>query len=413
MSVFAGGFSLEAAESVGEDLGRPYVTDLLGSLVEQSLVAADTDAGGGVRYRMLEPVRQYAQGKMEESGEVERIRGRHAEHYLALAERARPELQGPRQVEWLDALSREHDNVRTTITWLLERGEADRVARIGWGIYDFWIRRGYTGEGLRWMEQVLVEGNVLPALARSRALWVISALSFVRGELDRAVAVAAESSAAARAAGDPETLAYALEMQGVAAVSRGDLYTAKAALPEAQRLFRERGDPHGVSSGLYGLANLALARGDDDEAMRLIAEGEAVSRETGNWNMLATCLDMQAISTRLDGDDVRTAELLRESVGIAGMLRDNFNAVYCATGLAGVAARQGRAERAARLFGAADALSEKTGAQVSWSLWRSLNELDLASTRAMLDSDAFAEAWARGRAMSLEEAVAEALVEDA
>ena len=118
------------------------------------------------------------------------------------------------------------------------------------------------------MERVLVEGDVRPALARSRALWVISALSFVQGELDRAVAVAAESSAAARASGDPETLAYALEMQGVAAVSRGDLYTAEAALPEAQRLFRERGDPHGVSSGLYGLANLALARGDDDEADR-------------------------------------------------------------------------------------------------------------------------------------------------
>ena len=413
LSVFAGSFPLEAAESVGEDLGRAYVTDLLGSLVEQSLVAADTDAGGGVRYRMLEPVRQYAQGKLEESGEEERVRGRHAEYYLALAERARPELQGPHQAEWLDALAREHDNVRTAITCLLNLGEPERVARIGWGIYDFWLRRGYTGEGLRWMEQVLVEGGALPALTRSRSLWVISALSFVRGELDRAVAVAAESVAAARAAGDPETLAYALEMQGVAAVSRGDLYTAKAALPEAQRLFRERGDPHGVSSGLYGLANLALARGDDDEAMRLIGEGEAISREVGNWNMLATCLDMQAMSTRLEGDDVRTAELLRESVGIAGMLRDDFNAVYCATGLAGVAARQGRAERAARLFGAADALSEKTGAQVSWSVWRSLNERDLASTHEMLDPEAFAEAWAWGRAMSLEEAVAEALAKDA
>ena len=108
--------------------------------------------------------------------------------------------------------------------------------------------------------------------------------------------------------------------------------------------------------------------------MRLIAEGEAISREVGNWNMLATCLDMRAISTRLAGDDARTAELLRESAGIAGMLRDDFNAVYCATGLAGVAARQGQAERTARLFGAADALSEKAGAQVSWSVWRSLNE---------------------------------------
>ncbi len=96
---------------------------------------------------------------------------------------------------------------------------------------------------------------------------------------------------------------------------------------------------------------------------------------------------------------------------IAGMLRDKFYTVYCATGLAGVAARQSQAERAARLFGAADALSEKSGAGVSWSVCRSLNERDLASTREMLDPDAFAEAWAQGRAMSLEEAVTEALVE--
>ena len=413
LGVFAGGFTLEAAEYVGEGIGATDATHLLGSLVEQSLVAAETDDGEGARYRMLEPIRQYALEKLEESGEVERVRGRHAEYYLALAQRARPELQGPRQAEWLDGLAREHDNVRAAITWLLKWGEPERVARIGWGIYDFWFRRGSTGEGLRWMEQVLVEGDALPALARSRALWVISALSFVRGELDRTAAAAAESVAAARAAGDPETLAFALEMQGVAAVSRGDLGTAEAILPEALTLFRERGDPHSISSGLYGLANLALARGDGDEAVRLAAEGEAISREVGNWNMLATCLDIQAMSTRLEGDDARTAELLRESVGLAGMLRDDYNVVYCATGLAGLAARRGRAERAARLFGAAAALSEKTGAGVSWAVWRSLNERDLASARTQLDPEEFEEVWAAGRAMTLEEAVAEALAEDA
>jgi predicted ATPase/transcriptional regulator with XRE-family HTH domain len=416
LSVFTGGFTLEAAETIAETVGTSEqveeVLGLLGALVEHSLIVVQPPMEGGeARYWMLEPVKQYAREKLEESGEAERVGTRHAEYYLALAERARPELQGPRQAQWLDWLAREHDNVRTVMAWLLERGKPEEVVRIGWGIYEFWFRRGYMGEGQRWMERVLAEGGALPALARSRALFVAAILSFLRGDLPRAVAAAVESVAAARAAGDPETLAYALGMHGLAALSRGDLDTAEAVLPEALALFRELGDPQGVSSGLYCLANLALARGDGGEAMRLIGESETLARKAGNWSMLATCLGTQAISTRLEGDDSRTAELLRESVEIAGMLRDDYNVVFCATGLAGVAARRGRPERAARLFGVADALSEKTGAGVSWSVLRSLNERDLAVTREQLDPEAFETAWAEGRAMTIEEAVAYALSE--
>jgi predicted ATPase len=421
LSVFAGGFTLEAAETIAkafraetvEDSEEPEeVLGLLGALIEQSLVVVQTSkAGVETRYGMLEPVRQYARQKLEESGEGERVSMRHAEYYLALAEQARAELHGPRQAEWLDRLAHEHDNVGAAMAWLLERGKPGEVARIGWGIYEFWFRRGYIGEGLRWMERVLAEEGAMPDLARPRALFVAAILSFLRGEADRAAAVATESVAAARAAGDPETLAYALGMKGLASLSRGDLDTAEAVLSESLRLFRELGDPHSVSSGLYGPANLALARGDGSEAMRLLGEGEALSREAGNWSMLATFLGTQAISARLEGDDARTAELLRESVEIAGMLRDDYNVVFCATGLAGVAAREGRAKRAARLFGVADALSEKTGAGVSWSVLQSLNERDLASTREMLGPATFEKAWAEGRAMTLEEAVAYALSE--
>ena len=418
LSVFAGGFTLEAAETIAEVVGAETVEEseevlwLLGALVEQSLVTVEPSAGGReIRYGMLEPVRQYAHEKLEESGEGERVGARHADYYLTLAERARPELQGPRQAQWLDDLAREHGNVRAAMAWLLERDKPEEVSQIGWGIYEFWFRRGYMGEGLGWMERVLAEGGVSSDLARARALFVAAILSFLRGEPERAEAAALESVAAARAEGDSETLAYALGMYGLAALSRGDLDAAEAVLPEALVLFRGLGDPQGVSSGLYGLANLALARGDGDEAMRLLVEGEALSREAGNWSMLATCLGTQAISTRLEGDNARTAELLRESVEIAGMLRDDYNVVFCVTGLAGVAAREGRAERAARLFGVADALSEKTGAGISWSVLRNLNERDLAVTREMLDSEAFEAAWAEGRAMTLEEAVAYALSE--
>ena len=421
LSVFAGGFTLEAAEKIAEAVGvetigtsegPEEVLGLLGALVEQSLVALQPPKEGGkARYGMLEPVRQYAHEKLEESGEGERVGMRHAEYYLALAERARHGLQGLRQAQWLDDLTREHGNLRAAIAWLLERGKPGEAAHIGWGIYEFWFRRGYAGEGLQWMERVLAAGGALPVLARSRALFVAAILSFLQGEPDPAATFASESVAAARAAGDSETLAYALGMHGLAALSHGDLDAAEAVLLEAMRLFRELGDPQGVSSGLYGLANLALARGDGDEALRLIAESEALAREAENWSMLATCLGTQAISTRLEGDDARTAELLRESVEIAGMLRDDYNVVFCATGLAGVAAREGQAERAARLFGVADALSEKTGAGVSWSVLRSLNERDLASAREMLDPEAFEKAWAEGRAMTLEEAVGYALSE--
>jgi predicted ATPase/DNA-binding XRE family transcriptional regulator len=413
LSVFAGGFTLEAVEAVGaaQDIAAEDAVESLGRLVEQSLVTAELD-GDGMRYGMLEPVRQYAREKLEESGEGERVGMRHAAYYLALAERARPELHAPRQVEWLDTLSREHDNVRVAMAWLLRRDKPGEAAYIGWGIYEFWFRRGYTGEGLRWMEQVLAEGDSLPPLTRAQAQFVAAILSFLRGEPDRAAAFATESIAAARAAGDPETLAYSLGMQGLATLSRGDLDTAEAVLPESLKLFRELGDPHSVASGLYGPAQLALARGDGDEAMQLIGEGAALSREAGNWAMLANFLGTQAISARLEGDNARTAELLGESIEIAGMLRDDYNVVFCATGLASVAAREGRAERAARLFGVADVLSEKTGAGVSWSILRSLNERDLVITREMLDPEAFEAAWAEGRTMTLEQAVAYALEDD-
>ena len=145
LSVFAGGFSLEAAEAVGAAREEDAfdVLGLLGRLAEQSLVSADTNANE-LRYRMLEPVRQYALEKQEESTEAEEIRRRHAAFFLALAERAEPELHGPDQVEWLERLEKENDNLRAAIDWALSGGDAEISARISWAIYQFWWQRGPT-----------------------------------------------------------------------------------------------------------------------------------------------------------------------------------------------------------------------------------------------------------------------------
>jgi predicted ATPase len=151
--VFAGGFSLEAAEAVGAvgAATTDEVLGLLGRLVEQSLVATDTSANSDAepRYRMLEPVRQYTQELLEEAGENAQTRQQHASFFLALAERAEPELHGPDQVEWLERLERENGNLRAAMDWALSGDDAEIAARISWAIYQFWWQRGPHVEGRR------------------------------------------------------------------------------------------------------------------------------------------------------------------------------------------------------------------------------------------------------------------------
>jgi predicted ATPase/DNA-binding XRE family transcriptional regulator len=149
LSVFAGGFRLEAAEEVGAggEVEVEEVLVVLGALVEQSLVMAETSPEGERRYRMLEPVRQYALERLEESGEADGVRWRHAEHYLALAEEAEPRIKGWGQGAWLDRLEAENDNLRAAIGWSLEAGDSEVALRLVAELWWFWYKRGYVSEG--------------------------------------------------------------------------------------------------------------------------------------------------------------------------------------------------------------------------------------------------------------------------
>src|SRR5215217_3741934 len=151
LSVFAGGWTLEAAEEVCSEEGieQVDVLDILSKLVDKSLVVAEASPGveGELRYRMLESIRQYCQERLQESGEADTTRDRHAASFLALAEKAGPELRGPRQVAWLKRLDTEQDNVRGAMAWLLGNGESQTVARIGWSLWLFWWMHGHLTEG--------------------------------------------------------------------------------------------------------------------------------------------------------------------------------------------------------------------------------------------------------------------------
>ena len=162
LSVFAGGWTLEAAEAVGAggQTEQSDVLDLLSRLVEKSLVVAEATGGGGVRYRMLEPIRQYAREKLQEGGEGEEVRRRHASFFLALAEEAEPRLRGPEDMEWLERLEVEHDNLRAALSWALERGEAELGLRSGGssvaisGTYAGTTAKGGGGWRRRWQRTI-------------------------------------------------------------------------------------------------------------------------------------------------------------------------------------------------------------------------------------------------------------------
>src|SRR5918995_3847157 len=180
-------WTLEAAETVGVGGGidEEDVLDLLGRVVDKSLVLAESSGEGRVRYRMLEPIRQYARQRLGASGKADEVQGRHAAFFLALAEEAEPELAGPQQGLWAERLEGEHDNLRAALSYVLERGEAELALRFGGALWRFWFDGGHLSEGVRWLEQALA-GIVTRAPARVKALEGMGWLTQVQGDTERA-----------------------------------------------------------------------------------------------------------------------------------------------------------------------------------------------------------------------------------
>jgi predicted ATPase/DNA-binding XRE family transcriptional regulator len=413
LSVFAGGFTLEAAEAVGaaDGEGEDAILDLLGGLVEQSLVVAEVADGDEARYGMLEPVRQYALEKLEESGETAETRRRHAAFYTVLAEHASPELKGAAQAGWFERLEREHDNLRAALSWLLEVGNAESAARLGWYLGWFWFVRGHLAEGTRWMDRALAQGDSLTTVGRARALTVVDGLAYSQGDLARHGPLSEEGARLAREAGEREILALATYLGGHAAYVRQEYARAAALMSESLATYRALGDGAGAGLALTVLAQVAVAEGDTDRAERLFDEGEELLREAGSWWNLTANLDIRAIAAAISGDHARTVELLVESLALARRLRDTQNVAYGLEILAGALAMLGDARRAARLYGAAEALRERTGSTVVLTFLRELREERLGILRGQLGDDGLAAAWAEGRALSLDESVEVALVE--
>ncbi|HEX5847840.1 MAG TPA: LuxR C-terminal-related transcriptional regulator [Rubrobacter sp.] len=414
LSLFAGGFDLEAAESVGagDGIEPEMVLDPLSGLVDKSLVVAE-DGGEVLRYRMLEPVRQYALEHLEESGEATTARDRHASLFMALAERSHPEMRGPGQVGWILRLGRENDNLRGAMSWALSSGDSVTAARLGSALWPFWWYRGQHREGRNLMEAAL-EGELEPPL-RIRATVAAAIMTYGQADNDGVMRYMDTLQGLSRqAGGDAYADGYAHAGLGLVAMNLGDFDEARAQLQEALPLLVESGEVWTASQAHTWIGTVALLEGDNERAMTRFEEGMALAREIGDRTGMYNALYALASMSLAGGDYPAAKGRFEEAMALSEEMGDRANAAYCLEGLAAVAASQEHPERAARLFGAAEKLLESIGVPV-WTSYkpdRAFYEQTIENVRSGLGPDAFEDARQMGRAMTPEHAIAYALEEE-
>jgi predicted ATPase len=456
LAVFSGGRTLGAIEAICDAEGDLPVEAFEGisSLVDNSLLRQEEGPNGEPRFVMLETINEFAREKLEESAEAEEIKRLHAQYFLTLAQEAYLELKGAYQDQWLERLEAEHDNMRAALSWALERKEVEVALRLGGALWLFWSVRDYYSEGRRWLEEALaLEGRVSPE-SRAMALAGAGWLAWQQGDLDRAqeaweeglellahearepseaklcllvwlgwVAwkreehgqareLFEESLALSREMGDTYWLANSLLSLALVSYSQGDYERATELFEESMDHFREQGDKQSLAYCLNNLGMVEYSQGDLGRAAQLIEEAVALFRELGARGDVALSLCNLGWIALLQEDLLRAADLYRESLslswdsGLNPLVQNALERFAC------VAGARGETERAVRLWGAAQTLHETKSIPRDTDF---LAEADarMSAVRLGMGEEAWEEAWRKGRAMTLDEAVSYALEEEA
>ena len=458
LAVFVGGCTLAAAEAVcaGAGLAGSAVLDLLGALTGKSLVVLeerDPRVGMGGRYRLLETVRQYGREQLEAAEETEETRERHLDWCVGQAEQAEPDLLGAGQGVWLQSLEADLDNLRTALAWARDRAEVTRGLRLAGAVWRFWWAHGHLSEGRGWLEAFLTQEAAVadsrcPPSVRAKALSAAAALASEQGDLERATALAQAGAEVYRDVGDAVGVVSALGILGTVAARQGDYAHATTLYEECLAVRRDLSDQRGVAILLNNLAIVARHQENVPRAAALFTESLAIKRMLGDKRSIALAL-LNLGEVALDqGDYARASVVLEESLALLEdqderwqipvvlnnlgdvaryqgnleratalykqslvLYRDMGNRAdvgECLEGLAGVAGAEGQPQRAARLLGATAALRVTLHIPLPVAD-RTAHEALVAAARAALGDNTFAQAWAAGQALPLEDVIAEAL----
>ena len=450
LSVFVGGWTLEAAEAVcaGNPVREWEVLELLAGLVEKSLVIY---LPGEDRYRLLETIREYAAERLEQEGQRSSLCAKHLEHFAALGEAAQSELIGPRQLAWLDRLESDHDNIRAALAWSRgPQGDSEAGLKLACGVWRLWQARGYVAEGRAQLESSIASARVRTA-TYAKALNTLGILAYRQSDYAKARPLYEESLAIRRTMDDRPGVASTLVNLAVMAMEQGEHVSARALCEEGLAIYREvgnrwataiclqnlgtvhfeleeydagrkmfeesleigreLGDPASVAYSLNKLGCVAASQQDYGAACGLHAESLAIRRELGDHMLIAVSLHDLARSTHESGDLAAARAMLVESLqlrqgqGERGGIVDSLLALaYLALDDANTSSDTAAQARTPRLFGAAEALREEIGYQLPPNE-REEYRRRVNRARATMGEEAFFAAWSIGRAMTLDEAI--------
>jgi non-specific serine/threonine protein kinase len=447
VSVFSGGWTLEAAQQVcgGDDIDASTVLDLLTSLTDKNLAIADVQEGA-TRHGLLETVRHYARDRLRESGEESRVQRRHLAYFLAMAEEADRQRLGANQQAALDGLERERDNLRSALSCSVSvDGEAGNGLRLAAALAYFWWLRGHRREGRAWLAGALAAASKdQDTAARAKALHGAAVLAYSEDDYQAARRLQKEALAIQKELGDRHGIGASLNNLGNIAASQGDYPAAAALFEEALAIHREEGDRNNTATTLSNLGWAANRQGDYAAAREVLEESLAIGRELGGW-IAAYALNDLGTAAHGQGDYPAAEASFKESLAISREEGTRWGMAISLAGLGTVARSRGEHESAqallkealiilremgqrahiaesleafaevalalagpraaARIWGYAERLREEIGAPMAPFL-RASHERHVAYARAALGDDlAFDHAWQEGRAMSFDQAV--------
>jgi non-specific serine/threonine protein kinase len=408
LSVFAGGFTLEALESVALLDSNESILDALSRLVDKSLLLVEQQ--DQPRYQFLEPIRQYARDKLNETGESNLIQDRHLNYYLRVAEETEPYLYGAGQQDWKNRLELDHDNLRVALAWSLESDQIEAGLKMAGALAWFWLSKGHLSEGNLWLEKLLASGIGTQGKERAKALRASSILSTATGDYIRAIAFAESSVKLYREIGDDQGVGLALIDLGASLYHEGKREEAVESFEEGLRLLRATGERWGIAYALVWLGDPLFRMGNIERAAISWEESLRISQELGDHNLIAWSLGGLADVARLRADYKRATGMFREALSLYLSSGDKIGPPFSMEALGLIAAALGDAKRAARLWGAASAWREAINEPLSL-IYQKDYAAYITQARTQLGEEVYASAWSEGHAMSPEQAIALALEE--
>jgi predicted ATPase/DNA-binding CsgD family transcriptional regulator len=423
LAVFVGGFTLEAAEFMGNgpgtqeaktsppfsSLSNPTVIDGLTSLVDNSLLRHLTGGEDNQRFLMLETIREYGVERLAAAGEDEETRRRHADWCLAMAEELWPNLQlrqGTAQA--VSRLATEHDNLRAALAWLDSIGDGETILRLSGAVFLFWYVHGDLREGLSWIERGLKHGGETPADVRARALLGAGMLAHYAADDTRAIPLLEESVALYRTIADRWGMAFTLTILGIVSEDAGNYEPAAARFREALDHARAVEDSIVTGLVLFHLGIISWGQGDHERAEGLLNEALTCQQAAGDLVYgAAESLAFLGLFACEQGDFARSVKLQRESLSLDLELGSKEVMAVNLAHVAMLASATRQTAAAARLFGAAIGHREAIGNPFKLPE-RAVYDRGIEVTRAMLREEDFESAWTVGRAHSLAEAASDA-----